>query len=378
MALDFAHRQPIGQVSRIETVADARALEAEWRGLQARVPEATPFQGFDWCRAWLEAAGRANAPETLRILAVRRDGRLRLLWPLAIRRLWGFRVAHWLAEPLTQYGDVLVEPEQRSRWLEAAWREIRAWSDVDALEFRRVRADAAVMALPAVAAEAARALDHAPFLDLRAGCGAALRTSRTRNTLRRRLKQLQALGPVRCELVEAPAAQRRAVAEALGFKVRWLEARGLASAGLSHPAAEATLLTLAERGRLFVGRLGVGEETAALEVGLVQGRRYSSFIQGYDARFAQHGPGRVLMWQLIERCPGLGIEVFDFLAPAYEHKREWASGETPMGDCILPCSTKGVAAASYLARIKPALKEIYARLPAGARRRVSGLVGALN
>src|SRR5918911_357285 len=226
MALDFAHQQAIGQVSRIETVADALALEAEWRSLEARVPEATPFQGFDWCRAWLEAAGRANAPEALRILAVRHDGRLRLLWPIAIRRLWGFRVAHWLAEPLTQYGDVLVEPEQRMRWLDMALREIRAWSDVDALEFRRVRADAAVMALPAVAAEAARALDHAPFLDLRAGCGAALRTSRTRNTLRRRLKQLQALGPVRCELVEAPAAQRRAVAEALGFKARWLEARG--------------------------------------------------------------------------------------------------------------------------------------------------------
>ena len=384
MAMDFAHRRQlvgevsVGAISRIETVAEALELEAEWRGLEARVPEATPFQGFDWCRAWLESASRGGPAETLRVLAIRHDGRLRLLWPLAVRRLWGFRVAHWLAEPLTQYGDVLVEPEQRRRWLEAAWNEIRAWKDVDALEFRRIRADAAIMAVPDVAAEASRALDHAPFVDLRAGAGSALRTSRTRNTLRRRLKQLQALGPVHCDLVETPAEQRRAVAEALRFKARWLEARGLASAGLSHPASEATLMALAERGRLFVGRLGVGDETAALEVGLVQGRRYCSFIQGYDARFAQHGPGRVLVWQLIERCPDLGIDVFDFLAPAYEHKREWASGETPMGDCILPCSTKGVAAASYLARIKPALKEIYARLPAGARRRVAGLVGALN
>jgi CelD/BcsL family acetyltransferase involved in cellulose biosynthesis len=374
-------RLPAGTVGLVERFEDVLALEAEWRDLEARVPEATPFQGFEWCRAWLEAARAGGAAETLRVVTLRDQGRLRLLWPLAIRRLWGFRVAHWLAEPLTQYGDVLVESEDRTRLLEAAWREIRAWRDVDALELRRIRSDAALMVLPEAFGQGLRPADAAPFLDLGPAdpnAAAPVRTSRTRNALRRRLKQLEALGPVRFEIFDGPESQRQATAEALRLKAEWLSEKGLASAGLSHPASGACLLALAARGRLFAARLSVGDATAALEIGLVQARRYYSFMQSYDLRFAHHGPGRLMFWHLIERFPQLGVERFDFLAPAYEHKREWAKDEVLLGDAILPLSTKGVAAASYLARIKPALKDFYAKLPAGARRRVAGLVTTLN
>jgi len=160
---------PTGTVALVETLEEVLAVEADWRGLETRAPEATPFQGFDWCRAWIEATGAAGTPEALRIVTVRDRGRLVLLWPLAIRRLWGFRVANWLGEPLTQYGDALVEmSEDRARWLDAAWDEIRSWPDVDALELRRVRADAAVVVLPALSNHAGRRADSAPFLDLRA------------------------------------------------------------------------------------------------------------------------------------------------------------------------------------------------------------------
>lgn len=367
-------------ITVIRSVADALALESDWRSLEARTPEATSFQSFDWCRAWLEASAAAGAPETLRLVAVHRHGRLVLLWPLAIRRVWGFRVAHWLAEPLTQYGDVLVEVSpERGPWLDLAWNEISSWRDVDALELRRVRADAAVNALPALSEGTAEPTDAAPYVDFgREAAPTDARSSRTRNTLRRKVKQLEALGPVSFTIVTGSREQEEAVAQALNFKRQWLAEKGLASSGLSHLAAERCLIALARRAQLFVFRLGVGPLTAALEVGLVKNGRYFSFMQSYSPAFAASGPGRLLFWQLIERCPALGITTFDFLAPAYEHKREWASDEMPIRDHVLPISAGGVAVVSYLSRIKPALKEIYSRLPAAARRPLAALVTTID
>lgn len=369
-------------VTVIRSVADALALEEDWRSLEARTPEATSFQGFDWCRAWLEGSEAAGAPETLRLVALHREGRLVLLWPLAVRRVWGFRVAHWLAEPLTQYGDVLVEASpERAQWLDLAWREISSWRDVDALELRRVRADAAVNALPALAGRAGDVpTDAAPYIDFGRpdASPSGARSGRTRSALRRRVKQLEALGPVSFEVVAGPREQEEAVRLALDFKRQWLAEKGLASSGLSHPAAGRCLIGLARRAQLLVFRLGVGPMTAALEVGLVRNGRYFSFMQSYAPAFAASGPGRLLFWQLIERCPSLGITTFDFLAPAYEHKREWASDEMPMRDHTLPISAGGVAVVSYLSRIKPALKEIYGRLPVAARRPLAALAMTMD
>lgn len=368
-------------VTVIRSFADALALEGEWRSLEARAPEATSFQSFDWCRAWLEGSQMAGEPETLRIVALRRDGRLVLLWPLAIRRVWGFRVVHWLAEPLTQYGDVLVEASpERARWLALVWDEICSWRDVDAVELRRVRADAAVSALPVLAGREVAATDAAPYVDFGrvGGASTGARSGRTRNALKRRVKQLEAQGAVGFELVEDAREQEAAVAQALDFKRQWLATKGLASSGLSHPAAERCLMALAGRAQLLVFRLRVGVQTAALEVGLVKAGRYFSFMQSYAPAFAASGPGRLLFWQLIERCPTLGITTFDFLAPAYEHKLEWASDEMPIRDHIVPISAGGVAVVSYLSRIKPALKEIYAKLPAAARRPLAALVTTID
>lgn len=378
---NLAHAHPGDTLAVISSVAEALTLEADWRSLEARTPEATSFQSFDWCRAWLEGSEAAGAPETLRIVTLRRNGRLVLLWPLAVRRVWGFRVAHWLAEPLTQYGDVLVEASSdRGHWLDQAWDEISSWRDVDALQLRRVRADAAVNALPALTEADGATADAAPFIDFgrEATSHAEARSGRTRNTLKRRLKQLEALGPVSFEIVSGAREQEECVRLALDFKRQWLAAKGLASSGLSHPAADRCLIGLARRAQLFVFRLGVGPMTAALEVGLVKNARYFSFMQSYAPAFAASGPGRLLFWQLIERCPSLGITTFDFLAPAYEHKREWASDEMAMRDYTLPVSAGGVAVVSYLSRIKPALKEIYGRLPVAARRPLAALAMSMD
>jgi CelD/BcsL family acetyltransferase involved in cellulose biosynthesis len=366
----------------VEDVGSLVTIEREWRDLERRGGVRTPFQSWTWCAKWCEATARGQHEE-LRLVAVREGGRLVLLWPLAVRSRWACRIAYWLGEPLTQYGDVVAEPSERcSARLEAAWRHIGAWRDIDAMEMRRVRSDAAVRSLLVERGAACANADTGPFVDFTAvtpdGRPAWKRSSRTRNTLRRRQSELARLGEVRFEQVDAAGAQVAAVREALMLKHAWLKERGGASVGLNHPATEAFLTSLAAANDLFVARLRVGEATAALEIGMRAHERYYSFLQAYDARFADGAPGRLLFWHLIERCPDLGVSLFDFLAPGYAHKQEWATGASELHDFIVPLTRRGQLAASYLARVKPRLKSIHVQLPASLRRLTAGLAPAVS
>jgi CelD/BcsL family acetyltransferase involved in cellulose biosynthesis len=376
-------RRPSDSIS-VEDISSLASIEGEWRDLERRNGVPTPFQTWEWCSGWLAAKAASAAPhEEVRLVVVRENGHLVQLWPLAVRTLWVFRIASWLGEPLTQYGDVIAESSDRSASRsEAAWCHIRGWRDIDAMELRRVRSDAGIKNLLIEHGAACATTSSAPFIDFTAanadGRPAWLRSSRTRNSLRRRLGELGTHGTVGFEVLADADEQIGAVAAALRLKRDWLKETGRASMGLSHPAAGAFLASLASTGSLFVARLRVAQATAAVEIGLRRNEKYYSFLQAYEPRFAAAAPGRLLFWHLIERCPDLGVKLFDFLAPAYPHKQEWATGECSTQDFVVPITTKGQVALSYLARIKPQIKLIHAQLPAAARRITASLALTIN
>jgi len=380
LSADFGQLRSSDPIA-VEDVSSLAAIGSEWQELEQRQGAPTPFQKWEWCSKWVEAAAASGgAVDEVRLVVVRENGRIELLWPLAVRTLWIFRIAFWLGEPLTQYGDVVATSSDRSRaHLEAAWGHVSRWRDIDALELRRVRVGAHLTNLLVEKGAVCAAAGAAPFVDFTAvtpaGRPAWMRSSRTRNSLRRRLGELAAFGPVRFEIVDAIGEQREAATEALKLKHDWLKEMGRASVGLSHRATEYFLQSLAASGFLSVARLKVADATAALEIGFRGDQTYYSFLQAYDSRFAAAAPGRLLFWHLIERCPDLGVTLFDFLAPVYPHKLEWATGESATRDFVLPITARGHVAVSYLARIKPNLKLIHAQLPAAMRRATARLTG---
>ncbi|WP_181832702.1 GNAT family N-acetyltransferase [Bosea caraganae] len=375
---------PRGQEAlRLEIREDVAALHRHWSELEQRCADCTIFQTADWCLAWVEAAREAGVVERPRIVAIWRGSRLVLLWPLAIRTLSMFRILHALAEPATQYGDVLVdEDEDRAALVEMAWRAVRAMRDVDAIELRRVRNGSQLAGLRDLIAHGVdRSRESAPLVDfhlLAATPAEAQRTSRTRNALRRHERLLAEQGPVGFEILARPQEQCEALAEAFALKREWQKEKATISAGYAHGASDGSLLRLARDGHLFVARLRVGERTAALEIGAIRQRRYWSLVQSYDLRFAKHAPGRLLFWHLLAKCPELAIDVFDFLAPATRHKLEWSNAETGIRDYLVPVSLRGRVAVSYLTMVKPRLRGLYGRLPPGLRQRLGLLVRGLS
>lgn len=368
---------------RFEHHDDLASLGESWRDLERRSADTSIFQSADWCRAWVEASQASGVPENPRIATVWRGDRLVLLWPLAVRRLSIFRILHTLGEPATQYGDVLVDAgEDRAALLGMAWNAVRSWSDIDAIELRRVCDDSALARLSELARHAVdSSQERAPRLDfrtLKVNTVDGQRTSRTRNALRRHQRLLAELGPVSFDIVERPEAQCEVLAEAFALKREWQKEKSVVSAGYAHRASEGCLSRLAMGGHLFVARLRVGEETAAIEIGIVRNRHYWSLVQSYDLRFSRHAPGRLLFWHLLEACPRLSIDVFDFLAPAHRHKLEWSNEQIGIRDYLMPASMKGRAAVSYLSNVKPGLRQFYIRLPSGLRRHAARLVHALS
>ncbi len=103
------------QVHAVVDMAQWDALHAEWQDLSASSPTATVFNTFEWTRAcWqhLHARQPAGHRPALWLLAVRQHGRLCALAPLWLHteHVLGMavRVARWIGDGPTDYGDLLL------------------------------------------------------------------------------------------------------------------------------------------------------------------------------------------------------------------------------------------------------------------------------
>jgi CelD/BcsL family acetyltransferase involved in cellulose biosynthesis len=331
------------RLERVETLAAVDALGPEWAELESATPEATGFQSFIWCRSWLALAGERTRP---RILCLREGERLVMLLPLQIEKRFGFSVARWIGEPMTQYGDALARAEEgRTHWLELAEAELRSWRDVDLFALTRLPAGG-VMADGTTAGEAF----SAPYADLRPA------KLRRHKSVERRMKRLEGYGPLMLDEAETPAKRESLARHALALKRDWLRAKGVYSAGLSHPVSEEFIAALARDGFLRVNVLRVGSEIGAMDLGFTGGGAYRSFLGCFDERFAEGSPGQALTGRLIAHCAAQGLSAYDMLMPADAYKRVWATGETKIEARYLATSLKGRLAAFALARLRPLAK----------------------
>ncbi|QGM98837.1 GNAT family N-acetyltransferase [Methylocystis parvus] len=342
-------------IQSVETLAGVDALAGEWAALESATPEATGFQSFPWCRTWLAVAGDRARP---RILCVREQGRLVMLLPFQIEKRLGVAIARWIGEPMTQYGDALALPgDGRPHWRGAAMAEMARWRDVDLFALTRLRAGG-VMSDGTVAGEPL----SAPYVAL------AAFKPRRQKSVERRLRKLEAYGPILLDEAESPAKRESLARHALELKRSWLGGKGIYSAGLSNSVSDDFLAALARDGFLRVHALRVGGEIAAMDLGFVGGGAYRSLLGCYEGRFAEGSPGQALTGRLIARCAAEGLSSYDMLLPADSYKLSWATGETPIEARFIATSAKGHAAAFAIARLRPLAKRaVHAAGPAWTR-----------
>lgn len=348
-----------------------KALAPEWRALEARAAStATAFQACDLHLVW--ARHFCDARTELRVVTLRKNGRLVLVWPLAVSKGALGRVATWAGDPIGQYGDVVVEAgPERDRWIEAAFREIGSWGDVSFLHLCGVRADSAVARWAGRrgrrigATQEAPALDHSPFENAEAFAKAGWPQAK-RNA--KRIRKLVSMGGMDFEMVEPGERAQALVAAGFGFKRAWLDRQGHFGRAFIDARLEACLTELAGdatlRSGLVVSHLAIGGETAAVEIGFRHGGVHYAFMGAFSPDFAKHSPGFVVTEMTIRACveaPDIGE--YDPLPPADDYKLAWSNRRVKVRDYGMVMGWTGFAPYIGAAHIRPTLKAFYERLP---------------
>lgn len=340
-----------------EAATSLEEVAEDWTGLLRSDTNPTVFQTYSWCSAWLAAAAQVGRPERPVFIRVRRRGIPVLIWPLCRTVFLGCRVLHALGEPAAQYCDALVVSGcDRARALTSAWNLLVSRMDVDVLSLRRIRDDAAIATLPAIAAAAPN--DSAPFVELKRADKIAFRSGKRRRELGRCLRNLSALGEVAFEVVQDPAEKIRAVDRLVKLKRSWMRHRALWSGGYTHPATNAFTRFLASDPAFTVFVLRVGSDSAAIEAGYVLNGTYWCLTRSYDSRFALQSPSHLIAQHSIDHWAALGLSCFDFLAPAQPYKMDWSTGAVGVRDAIIPVTWRGSLFARGAAMGRPTFKRI--------------------
>ncbi len=379
-------RSPAGPASLavIDSLEALDALEDDWRALERRSAKGWQvFQSFDWCSAWAHARA-SDRCAGLRIVTVRLDGRLVLVWPLMRICFGPVCVLRWLSAPYGQYGDVLIDTDvEREAVLDAAWKYILALPGIDAIRLRHVRSDAIAACFLSRHCRPAGAADTAPCLDLTAFADEAAydrRYTKAQRRRRRRIRQeLEARGALDFRLLREGPEFDALIERTITEKQHWLGARGLHSRPLADPGMADFIRHLAT-GRdvdVVLSVLSSGGDPVAFEIGLRFGRRHFGYITAHDNRLTDASPARLHMDFSQRRALADGMRVFDLMVPGDPHKASWSNKSVTVFDFYTPLTLKGhLYGLAYLESLRPLARRAYHMAPPALRRHFKRLARA--
>jgi CelD/BcsL family acetyltransferase involved in cellulose biosynthesis len=358
----------------LELVCDQAAFDAlgpEWDALFARSGKPQQvFQTFGWLWHW--ANHYLDEDTRLSIVTGRSEGRLVLVWPLVSTRVMGLRVLSFMGEPVSQYGDALVEAGlDVGGFLDAALDFVMALP-VDVVSLRRIRDDAALAVIFDRFAGQAGATAQAPFVDFAGAKTIAAFEKRfpakLRSSRRRHLRRLEDIGPAAFETHGAGPQARDLVDLGLAFKRDWALRGGHIAPALLDPRFQ----------RFFADAAGGGAHAQALRVSVVRcagepvGIEISVGCKGWlfghvlaaKPGFEKCGAGAIAAGHSIASAVEQGYTVFDLLAPADPYKMEWASGSIGVRDfAVARTLAGGVFKRAWLEFGRDAVKSIAKSIP---------------
>ena len=334
-------------------------LLAAWRALEATaacVPAA------------VELLTAATPAASLRVVVAEQDGVLVGIWAFRIASVGPLRVATRPGGPAQVYdGPTLHTSAHAPRVVNALWRVVSSWDDVDLVHLPAFLPDAPVRSLAAVDAAALprERTCRVALSDLSSADDLVARQRKhRRKTIRRRAKALAKRGTVTFHTATEPEHRRSLVRWALATKVDWLDDQDALGATVRSAAFHALLDALAGAPTgLMVHALSVGQTTAAVELGFVDGDTYHSFLGTFDADFAKEGAGVALTLKVMQWCIEQGLSTYDLLAPVTDFKRAWSDHQRVVYAAAVPMNLRGQLAAPLFRDARSRLKQLGERLP---------------
>ncbi|MGI9388391.1 MAG: GNAT family N-acetyltransferase, partial [Methyloligellaceae bacterium] len=240
-----------------------------------------------------------------------------------------------LAEPFTQYANVLVDPDaDADLLLQACWQEVCRRTDIDCVSINAVPQKSSLSVLLDRVARRSGIPNETARLDLTAFAGWESYQSSLSSSLRRgRTKRRNKLARTgHLEFVVLWAGDQgyvEAIRDAISMKRQWLHETGRFSYGMTWADYENFLLSLpgdssAMEG-LIVHALRRDDQNIAIELGFVHHGHYYCFLGGFDWSVAALSPGKVQIEASIKWFMENGMESYDFLPNPAAYKSGWTN-----------------------------------------------------
>ncbi len=380
---------PAGLSAKLDLVttrAGFDALEEPWNELFLRAGRNIHlFQTFNWNWHWANHfLGGADDPE-LAIVTAHAGGRLVMVWPLVLARIGPLKELRWMGDPVSQYGDVLIDEEiDAVALLSTAAAFVVQRTGASVFTLRKVRDDSNIARFLAVSGAKVTAELKAPYLDLASAPSFAAYETRysgsARRNRKRQRRRLEERGATALARHVEGAAAEALTADTFRLKHLWLAHRGIVSPALADPRtarffADATRAKTHPAG-CHVLSLSCDGRPVALEIGVRCKGRSAIHIIAYDLAYEKVAAGSLLMEDSIRQSFDDGVTVFDMLAPGDGYKLEWADDAAMVRDWAWPLSLAGrMYATLYLGFFKTAAKRGIDALPVGMRRTITKVLG---
>jgi CelD/BcsL family acetyltransferase involved in cellulose biosynthesis len=325
--------EPACTVETITTAAGLEALAADWDALVLAMARPSPFLLHGWLVEWWRHFGEGR---TLAVAVAKREGRLVGAAPVYVARSRGVRVARFLGAHESSLGDLLLAAGEERKTGRLLVDELLE-QPFDYADFYGLPADSAL----AASAEP-RFVERvdAPVLQLPDGWEAAYAaktSSKQRNLHRRRLRQLEEVGPVEFLISRTPEELESALAEA--FQLHELRWRGRPDGstfgtrtGQEFHRAAALRLADADLVRIVLMRVG-GRPAAFHYIFALDGVMISHRL-GFDPALARYSPGLVTTLETLRAASEEGLRRVEFLGGAERYKVELADGLEPLSEAI--------------------------------------------
>jgi CelD/BcsL family acetyltransferase involved in cellulose biosynthesis len=339
------------QISTLTTGEALGALAHEWDALVRSMPRPSPFLLQGWIAPWWR---HYSSERELEVHVATRDGRLVGALPLCVERQAGLRRLRFLGGPQAVLGDILLAPGETPA---GAGRAL-----IDQLKRRRRHDVLDVYGIPedSVLARSADGEElavieriEAPVLDVPGSWDETYRaktSSKTRNTHKRRRRQLGELGTLTKRVARTPEEIAAALDEAVRLhRLRWEGRPDGSDFGSSRGAAfqREALITLADEDLPRLALLELDGRAIAFHAYFLFAETMYVHRLAFDPALARFSPGLVNTLDALEAGIGEGVNRVEFLGGAERYKRDLADRYEPLFAGLgIPGTLRGRAAAS--------------------------------
>jgi CelD/BcsL family acetyltransferase involved in cellulose biosynthesis len=300
--------------------AELRDIALEWSGLCNRC-RVTPFQKPEWILSWIESF----SPQNMRVVEVRSGGTLVGLAPLLIYPRSGERVLAFMGGGVSDYLDLLVDPQWEQEIVVAILDALRLLDDWTTLDLTDLPASSVLNRTNLT--RLATPHDNCSALLIPETREELLQhlSKRQRANLRNARSRIQREGGGAVELATADTLQEFMNDLFRLHTSRWSlsgQSGVLADEEVKEFHRHSAQRLLAP-GLLRLYRLRVGEHVVAVIYTLFERKTVFCYLQGYDPEFGHLSPGTHLMFSVMEDAIQLGASKFDLLRGQEAYKLHW-------------------------------------------------------